>query len=144
MRRSRPCGRINPALFGPRREHGGGTSEAASVREVTFRPAMANSTPTDDLQRSFDYGRTWSAVTVEGASRFTAGSAPLDGVCWLVDREAGIWRSIGGGAFERVSFSANAPLVAIEALDASRASVITSDGRQFTTIDGGTTWRSNP
>jgi photosystem II stability/assembly factor-like uncharacterized protein len=130
-------------MFGPPAQRTADRQEGASARGFASIPRWRIS-PDGRLDQSFDEGRTWSAVTIEGASFLTAGSAPIDTVCWLVDRDGGIWRSAGGSTFARVSSVPRAPVAAIEALDAVRASVTTSDGSRFTTVDGGATWRITP
>jgi photosystem II stability/assembly factor-like uncharacterized protein len=61
-------------------------------------------------------------------------------VLWLVGQDGTIYLSIDGARFTRVSFVDTSDLVSVSALSAEQATVGTSDGRSFRTIDGGKTW----
>jgi photosystem II stability/assembly factor-like uncharacterized protein len=50
--------------------------------------------------------------------------------------------STDGRRFSRVPFPETMDLSAVRATDARSASVSTTDGRTFSTIDGGVTWTS--
>lgn len=95
------------------------------------------------VERSTDAGQSWSPVTLAQSLFITAGSAPVEGVCWLVDRGGVVLRSINNSPFTPTAFTGPGPLVAVQATDGNHAVVMTADGRLFTTADGGTTWRGN-
>ena len=67
--------------------------------------------------------------------------SPARGVCWLVGRGGAILLTVDGRRWSRVAFPEPVDLARIEARDARTAVVTTMDGRVFTTIDGGATWR---
>jgi photosystem II stability/assembly factor-like uncharacterized protein len=48
--------------------------------------------------------------------------------------------SVDGTTWQARSFPETADLVAVQAADARTATVTTSDGRRFSTTDGGATW----
>lgn len=103
------------------------------------------------VARSVDGGSTWLAQP-PGVSRellagsagrskeLLAGSAPSAAVCWIVGREATIIVTTDGAHWTTRPFPERVDLVAVEATDASSATVTTRDGRRFATQDGGATW----
>jgi photosynthesis system II assembly factor YCF48-like protein len=93
------------------------------------------------VERSTDGGSRWQAQSTGATGRLTAGAAPSRTICWLVGAGGVVLLSKDGQTWQRVAFSEAVDLVAIRALDDSRATVTTADGREFTTTDGGTTWR---
>jgi hypothetical protein len=100
--------------------------------------------PDGRVERSMDRGQTWVPIDLGAATPITAGSAPAADVCWLVGRDGVVLRSTTGQSFERRPFPGSPALVAVEALDAARATVTTADGTIFTTSDGGATWIVRP
>jgi photosystem II stability/assembly factor-like uncharacterized protein len=71
-----------------------------------------------------------------------AGAAPSANVCWLAGRQGLVLRTTDGQRFQRVSLADRGDISAIRATDALHATVTMADGRQFTTIDGGVSWRA--
>jgi photosystem II stability/assembly factor-like uncharacterized protein len=69
-----------------------------------------------------------------------AGFSPTPSVCWLVGRTGVVLLSIDARSWERLSFPEAADLTSVQAIDATTAAVTTSDGRTFSTTDGGRTW----
>jgi hypothetical protein len=91
------------------------------------------------VQRSTTNGTSWDAVAVSAA--VSAGAAPAPGVCWLVGRGGVVLRSTDAQHFERLSFPETVGLLSVRATDARSATVTAADGRQFSTTDGGVSWR---
>jgi hypothetical protein len=100
--------------------------------------------PQGRVERSGDRGQTWAPVDLGPATTIAAGSAPVANVCWLVGRDGVVLRSTTGVSFERRPFPGAMALTVVEALDATRATVATAEGRVFTTVDGGATWTERP
>jgi len=92
------------------------------------------------VERSTDGGAQWNAVPTGMTSELTGGSAPSTTVFWAVGRGGMILRTTDGRTFFRVSFPEMTDLSAVRATDAQSAAVTTTDGRVFTTADGGATW----
>jgi hypothetical protein len=92
------------------------------------------------VHRSTDGGLTWTRQQTGTTANFTAGSSPARDVCWLVGRAGTVLLSVDGTTWQARSFPETADLVAVQAADARTATVTTSDGRRFSTTDGGATW----
>ena len=93
------------------------------------------------VQRSTDGGVRWEPVSTGTSGQLLAGAAPSATVCWLVGRGGVVIVSIDGRQFRRVEFPEATDLSSVTATDERSASVSTIDGRIFTTIDAGLTWR---
>jgi photosystem II stability/assembly factor-like uncharacterized protein len=91
------------------------------------------------VQRSSTSGE-WRTIDFRPDATLNAGHAPSANVLWLVGQDGTIYLSIDGARFTRVSFVDTSDLVSVSALSAEQATVGTSDGRSFRTIDGGKTW----
>ena len=73
-------------------------------------------------------------------AQMRAGAAPDARVCWMVGAGGVVLRTTDGATWTRVAFPAADDLVAVQASDASRATVTTAAGLRFATGDGGATW----
>ncbi|MGH9330895.1 MAG: hypothetical protein ACRD09_10660, partial [Vicinamibacterales bacterium] len=62
-------------------------------------------------------------------------------VCWIVGDRGLILRYETERGWTRLPPPAQVEFVAVEASDALRATITASDGRWFTTSDGGLTWK---
>jgi hypothetical protein len=101
------------------------------------------------IERSTDAGKTWISDISPTQEDWLAGAAVSDTVCWLAGRNGAIARSTDGNQWERVTPSAQAETAAgkmvdwigITARDSRTATIRASDGRKFTTLDGGNTWQ---
>jgi hypothetical protein len=140
---------------------GGGGINAIEIRspDPTYRWRIL---PATGMQRSTDGGTTWASVDpLTSATRANAGAAPptsanrgnsgattvLTGgsspsrdVCWLVGRAGVVLLSTNGATWQRRPFPETTDLTSVRASSATNAVVMTADGRQFLTIDGGATW----
>lgn len=92
------------------------------------------------VQRSTNGGSSWDSVPTGAQAELTAGVAPSASVCWIVGRSGLVLLSTDGRSLSRVAFPDMTDLSAVRATDARTASVSTSDGRTFSTTDGGATW----
>jgi hypothetical protein len=106
--------------------------------------------PPAGIHRSVDAGVTWSVVdpipAKDAAGQqflpvvLTAGSSPSRDVCWIVGRAGIVLLTTDGATWQRRQIPEAADLTAVRAVDARTATVMTADGRQFVTADGGVTW----
>lgn len=94
-----------------------------------------------EIERSRDGGQTWERQAGPVGVELTAGAAPSPTACWLVGARGVVWRTADGERWERLASPADAPLVRVEARDALQATIVTRDGRRFSTTDGGRTWK---
>jgi len=92
------------------------------------------------VEYSDDGGTTWRAQTLGVNLPVRAGSAPAARVCWLAGAQGLVLLTTEGSRWRRIDFPDPVDLVAIEATDASHATVTTAAGRRFGTSDGGQTW----
>jgi hypothetical protein len=93
------------------------------------------------IERSIDDGKTWSAQhLMPTANLIVAGASPTPSVCWLVGRGGLVLRTTDARVWQTVKFPESVDLINVTAADALVATVTTSDGRFFTTSDGGVTW----
>lgn len=96
------------------------------------------------VERSTDGGSTWIAQDRGSAAAVTAGASPSPDVCWLVGRAGTVLLTTDGRRWQRLRFPEVVDLVAIRATDAATATVVTADGRSYTTKDAGLTWNPAP
>jgi Putative zinc-finger len=92
------------------------------------------------VERSTDGGVSWSREPIE-APAARAISAPSRDVCWIVGEAGLILRYETARGWARLSPPSQAGFVAVQARDAMQATITASDGRRFTTADGGQTWK---
>ena len=96
------------------------------------------------IQRSTDGGVSWKPQVAPSGIVLTAGSSPARDVCWIVGRAGAVLLSTDGTTWQLRPFPEAVNLTAVRALDAKTAVVTISDGRQFSTTDGGATWSKLP
>jgi hypothetical protein len=92
------------------------------------------------VERSIDRGTTWQPQSIGVPVRLVTGTAPSSTICWLVGTGGVVLLSTDGQTWQRAAFPEPIDLTAVLATDGSRATVTASDGRAFTTTDGGKTW----
>ena len=93
------------------------------------------------IDRSIDGGLTWQTQATGVATPLVSGAAPTPTICWVAGSAGVVLRSTDGATWQRVGLPDAINLTAIRASDAMNATVTAADGRIFTTVDGGTTWR---
>jgi photosystem II stability/assembly factor-like uncharacterized protein len=95
------------------------------------------------VERTVDSGATWTALPIEPVLKtpLVAGSATSPLNCWLVGREGVVLVTHDGQTFRRVSVPEAVHLTGVTAQDGMRATVTAIDGRNFSTFDGGLTWK---
>jgi hypothetical protein len=119
------------------------STAATSIEIVSPNPAIRWRPGNAGLVfRSADGGATWVAQNTGWATplEVTAGASPAPDVCWLAGRGGAVLLSVDGKTWQRRPFPEAVDLVAVAATDAKRATLTTSDGRRFSTSDGGATW----
>jgi hypothetical protein len=130
-----------------------GTAKAASmarqrlgVREVASPDPSVQWRvgPAGFVQHSGDNGATWETLASEVTTDLLGAASPSPTVCWVVGRAGTVLLTTDGRRFQRLPFPASADLVSVRATDARSATVVGTDGRTFTTADGGATWTMNP
>lgn len=94
------------------------------------------------VERSIDGGTTWQTQSTGAPATLTSGVAPSPTICWLVGPGGMVVLSIDGRTWQRVPISEAIDLKFISASDAQTATVTAADGRTFSTLDGGKTWRT--
>ena len=95
---------------------------------------------TGEVRKSTDNAQTWSTVVMKPPVLILNGAAPSPTVCWLIGRAGIVMLSTDGVKFVRVFFPDLSDLRSITAVDAREATITTTDGRVFVTIDGGENW----
>ena len=114
---------------------------AAAVARSSAPPVRWRILSSGSVERSSTEGASWDSIAIDPPVAVTGGVAPSDSVCWLIGRGGVILLTTDGRRFERVAFREAADLVSIRATSARQAAVTTADGRVFSTIDGGASWR---
>jgi hypothetical protein len=100
-------------------------------------------TPGGVIARSTD-GVHWRPLNSGTTNDLFAGAAPSAEICWVVGRSGTVLRTTDGEQWQAIASPTDADLVRVAASDELSATVFASDGRQFTTHDGGLSWRSVP
>jgi len=125
---------VRPAAAPPaaaeRREEAERPGAAAGQRQLQARAAFANTL----------CGPMWPAPPSDVAAQVTAGASPSTVVCWIVGRAGTVLRSTDQRTWQRLTFPLTVDLTSVTATDAQSASVVTADGRTFSTVDAGVTW----
>ena len=93
-----------------------------------------------NVQRSVDGGSTWETQRTGADAPLAAGASPAPTVCWMVGARGTVLLSTDGRSWRRVPFPEVTDLVAVRATNDKTATVSSSDGRTFSTSDGGLTW----
>jgi len=96
------------------------------------------------VERTVDGGATWHGQELAASGSLLAGSAPNATACWLVGRNGLIFLTKDAKKWKKLSPPASVDLVAISAKNASSAVATASDGRRFSTHDGGKKWTEVP
>ena len=97
--------------------------------------------PAGVAEYSEDGGAKWQATPTGVGTDLMAGASPSGDVCWVVGRAGTVLLTTDGRQWQRLMFPVAVDLAAIQATDARTATVTATDGRRFTTVDGGTTWK---
>src|SRR5437870_11284518 len=141
---SRPRAMADQAMFGARAQV---MAKGIAVPTIIFSPdanVRWRIVTAGGVERSIDGGVTWETQSTGVPATLTAGVAPSATICWLVGPGGLVVLSIDGKTWQRISFPETIDLASIVASDAANATVTAADGRTFTTVDGGKTWRANP
>jgi hypothetical protein len=100
--------------------------------------------PRGRVERSVDNGITWTAQKSGVKVELLAGSAPNEGVCWIVGRSGTILRTTDGGRhWRKVLSPIGGDVAAVQAVDALLATISDADkSARFVSHDGGATWEA--
>jgi photosynthesis system II assembly factor YCF48-like protein len=96
------------------------------------------------VQHSTDSGSTWEMQATGVTVMLAAGASPSPSICWLVGPDGIVLLSTDGRSWRRIAFPEAADLASVRAMDDKSATVGTTDGRAFSTTDGGQTWTRSP
>ena len=131
----------------------GSLNEAVSVRSAAPASAAAelrdeagrHGTAAPQLQARAAFststcGPMWPSPPTDVAGQITAASSPSAAVCWIAGRGGTVLRSTDQQTWQRLNFPVTADITSVKATDAQSATVVTADGRTFSTVDGGVTW----
>ena len=100
--------------------------------------------PGGGVQRSTDSGTAWETQLTGVSVTLVAGASPSPAVCWLVGPGGIVLLQTDGRSWRRIAFPEATDLASIRASDEKTATVTTTDGRMFSTADGGLTWTRSP
>jgi hypothetical protein len=122
--------------------------QATSLDALRRQPVIVSSSsasrwrilPGGAVQHSTDGGSTWEVQSTGVAVTLAAGVSPSPSICWLVGPGGVVLLSTDGRSWQRRAFPEAADLASVSATDDKAATVTTSDGRTFSTNDGGRTW----
>jgi hypothetical protein len=94
------------------------------------------------IERSSDYGKTWSQQNSGVTADLVAGSATSDKVSWVLGKAGTLLLTTDGGKhWKQISSPLAGDIGGIHATDASHASIWDVPNRNsFETTDGGATW----
>ena len=94
-----------------------------------------------EIQVSRDVGATWQAQLTETDTRLVTGSAPSSKICWVVGRHGTILRTVDGENWQTVKSPTELDIASVSAQDADVATITASDGKMYTTQNGGAKWK---
>jgi hypothetical protein len=117
------------------------TASASAFEIVSPDPKVRWRISGASVQHTVDAGTTWQTQSSGVRASIASGTAPSSSVCWVVGAAGTVARSTDGQTWEPVAFPERVDLSAVRASDAAHASVTATDGRTFTTADGGQTWQ---
>lgn len=104
-------------------------------RKVLWRFAGGNS-----VERTEDGGATWHGQVLDPDALLTGGSAPSAKICWLVGKSGMILVTKDTTHWKRIPPPVPADFVAVDAKNASSATVTAVDGQKFSTDNEGKKW----
>ena len=96
------------------------------------------------VEHSTDRGSTWELQPTGVAVMLSGGASPSPSICWLVGPQGIVLLTTDARSWRRIAFPEAVDLLSVRAADDKIASVTTSDGRVFSTTDGGQTWQRSP
>lgn len=93
------------------------------------------------IERSSDGEASWQRQKSGVSENLAAGASPATEVCWIVGGAGTVLLTTDGAHWKKLLAPAAADLAGVEAQDSLQASVTATDGRVFSTTDGGHTWQ---
>ena len=86
----------------------------------------------------------WETLALPPGVILTAGSSPSRDVSWFVGRSGAVFVTDSASGLRRVGSPSASDITTVFSTSSRSATVVTSDGRRFSTDDGGATWRMEP
>jgi photosystem II stability/assembly factor-like uncharacterized protein len=102
-------------------------------------PARWRIGPGGTVQR-LDEGGSWQTESTGASVKIAAVSTPSPTVCWVAGERGTVLVTIDGHSWQTVGSPATSDLVSIRATDDKTATVMSADGRTFSTADRGASW----
>jgi hypothetical protein len=96
------------------------------------------------VEHSADRGSKWESQPTGVTVMLSGGASPSPSICWLVGPQGTVLLTTDARSWRRIAFPEAVDLLSVRATDDKIASVTTSDGRVFSTTDGGQTWQRSP
>ena len=116
------------------------TAAAERREEAERQGAVVGQLQARDAFAISPCGTMWPAPPSDVAGQITGGSGPSAAVCWIVGRAGTVLRSTDHQSWRRVDVPVPVDLSSVAATDPQSATVVTMDGRTFSTTDGGGSW----
>ena len=125
------------------------TASASVQATAPFGSTVWRMGKSGKIERSGDSGETWIQQTSPSQEDWLVAMAISDTVCWVAGRNGAIRaRTTDGDNWQHVAPPARAAgpdgkfpdWTGLTARDAQSATITASDGRKFSTVDGGKTW----
>ena len=93
------------------------------------------------VEHSTDRGSTWALQATGVTVMLSGGASPSPSICWLVGPQGTVLLTTDARSWRRIAFPEAVDLLSVRATDDKIASVTASDGRVFSTTDGGQSWK---
>jgi hypothetical protein len=93
------------------------------------------------VERTTDGGATWQGQQPDADAQLVAGSAPSAKVCWLAGKSGAIVMTKDAVKWRKIPPPVMADITGVAAMDASHATVTTTEGQRFTTTNAGKKWQ---
>jgi hypothetical protein len=124
--------------------------EASRLLKAPSGPVLWRVGKGGTIERSGDLGMTWGIQESPSKEDWLGGAAASQTVCWLAGRHGAIaltrdglhWESVPSPAQAAATNGKMPDWTSITARDAQSATITASDGRRFSTSDGGKTWQA--
>jgi hypothetical protein len=143
--------RAAPLPSGTTETFSAGRPEAAALRMLNAQRSVVVASPDPSIRwritaagtvlGSTDGGASWQPQATGATTPLTAGASPSPSVCWLIGRGGVVLITTDGRSWQKLPFPEAVDLMSISATDDRNATVMTVDGRGFTTADRGQTWQ---
>lgn len=96
------------------------------------------------IERSTDGGATWAREVTDAEAGLQRMICPGPETCWAGGAAGLVLRRQSDGTWARLRLPVALPVVALEAEGESALTATVTDGRRFTSVDGGVSWAPAP